>query len=238
MVPVAAAGESRTTTLPAMKEQIYSLIRHALTALPAVGGFFVAKGWLNAEEGAQLDAKLVQFLEVVALVVSAALARAAMWLVAKYAPSLSGVLGGPSSGGNLPAWFLMVVAMAACGAGAPLLSSCTPTQVEAFRAMPITVGIEGEHGTYTYNRETGIGVVVKVREEKARCAEVPSSKFQGPRWEELALWDPRRPWRPRGMCLGELPDVIDLRSLVHDQPEGGWPLQGAGPVISAASPLR
>lgn len=146
-----------------MKEKIESLLRHALTALPAVGGFFVGKGWLTGEEGAALDAALTDFLSVLFAIAAAALARVVMWLVAKYFPSLSGLLGG-TSGGISPALLLMCTAAAFTVVALP---SCSQAQLAAFKEIPVTVGIEGEHGTYSYNHETGLGVIVKVREEKS-----------------------------------------------------------------------
>lgn len=68
------------------------------------------------------------------------------------------------SGGSGPLW----------GAGmllfSLLLQSCTPAQVEAFKAIPITIGIEGEQGTYGYSSKSGLSVAIKapkVREEKS-----------------------------------------------------------------------
>lgn len=215
-----------------LKELFLSMIRHGITALPAVGAALATHGALTPAEGAVVDAKMAEFLSGMALVAAAALSRGVLALVAKYVPHLSGILGGASSGGTSPVWILTVVGTMAGFVMVGGLSSCSSAQLAAFKAIPITVGIEGEHGTYTYNHETGIGVAVKVRE--AKSAENGAESFETRVAEAFALWNPRRPYRPRGMCLADLAE-LDLRSLVIDQPERGWPLQGAGPVTSAAS---
>jgi hypothetical protein len=51
-----------------------------------------------------------------------------------------------------------------------LFTSCTPQQVAAFRDVPITIGIDGEYGTYGYSSKGGLSVQVKapkVRQEKS-----------------------------------------------------------------------
>ncbi len=110
--------------LHAMKEKLASALRHALTFLPALGAFFVSKGWLTADEGAQLDKELIDFLTVVAGLVAAVLSRLVMFLVAKYAPHFSGFLGG-GSGGSSAGPMMVILTAAAIGGSLP---SCTPAQ--------------------------------------------------------------------------------------------------------------
>jgi hypothetical protein len=59
--------------------------------------------------------------------------------------------------------------VSACVAVLLLLNGCTPAQREIFKEMPITIGIEGQHGTYAYSSKGGLTIAVKgpkVREEK------------------------------------------------------------------------
>jgi len=79
--------------------------------------------------------------------------------------------GGHDRNGQRASFFpwLVVVACAACLLMAAMLTGCTPAQVEAFKAVPITIGIEGKHGSYGYSSKGGLTVAVKaprVREEK------------------------------------------------------------------------
>lgn len=104
-----------------MKDQIYSLLRHAITALPAVGGYLAAKGLLTPEEAAQLDGGLTQFLLMAAGILSAVLVRLVMALIAKHAPHLRGLLGGSGTAAvamTAATWGALALA------GGVLLTSC------------------------------------------------------------------------------------------------------------------
>ena len=105
---------------------------------------------------------------------------------------------GGSGGSSGPLW----------GAGlllfAMLLPSCTPAQVEAFKAIPITVAIEGEQGTYGYSSKSGLSVAIKapkVREEKSApdFTELLEREWSAGRFEPgpLEQWPPieRKPRR-------------------------------------------
>jgi hypothetical protein len=118
-----------------MKEKIATALRHALTSLPAAGGYLLARGWLAAEEAAELDALQGQALAGLAAIAAAGAARFILLGVAKWAPGLQGVFGAgqagqadsPSSaggtGGMTPAWVVVGTAAALMAGG--LLPSCT-----------------------------------------------------------------------------------------------------------------
>lgn len=114
-----------------MKEKIATALRHALTSLPAVGGYLLARGWLAAEEAAQLDALQEQALAGLAAIVAGVAARFILLGLARWAPGLQGVFGdgkgGASAstggtGGMTPMW--MVVGTAAALLAGGLLPSC------------------------------------------------------------------------------------------------------------------
>lgn len=50
-----------------------------------------------------------------------------------------------------------------------LLPSCSPEAMQAVRSVPITIGVEGEHGTYGYSSKGGLSIAIKgkVREDKS-----------------------------------------------------------------------
>ena len=190
-----------------MKDKLASYLRHALTFLPALGVFFVSKGWLEPQEGATLDKELTDFLSVVAGMVASGLVRLLMLLVAKHAPHLKTILGGVSGGSAAVA--MTATAWGAILAGALLTSclvtGCTPAQVDAFRAMPITIGVEGEHGNYGYSSKGGLSVTMKtpkVREEKSgvNVMLILEREWECGRFAEPAL-SPHRPYRPRRITL-------------------------------------
>ena len=107
--------------------------------------------------------------------------------------------------------WLVVSACAACG----FLTSCGSAWVQTLKELPITIGIEGEHGTYGYNPETGLNIAVKVREEK-------SATFKRRPDGEAVAPNPHRRFRPRAMCLDGF------------QGERGEPMKDVAPVTSPA----
>ncbi len=106
-----------------MNEKLASYLRHAVTALPSVGGYLVTKGWLEKAEGASLDAAAQDFLMVLAAIVAAVLSRLVLRLLNKYAPHLLPFFGSHGSGGNGGAAGLVVMGTAAVLLGGSL-SSC------------------------------------------------------------------------------------------------------------------
>lgn len=115
--PQRGCGADATT----MKDKLYSLLRHAITAIPAAGAAMAANGWLTTDEGAKLDADLTTFLLSAAAILAGVLTRMLMALVAKHAPHLSNIFGG-GSGASLPLWAMTCTAAAFSMAGG--LSSC------------------------------------------------------------------------------------------------------------------
>lgn len=108
-----------------MKEKLFSLFRHAITAIPAAGAAMAANGWLTADEGATLDADLTTFLVSLAAILAGVLTRWIMAIVAKHAPHLSNIFGGPSGGAAAAVAMTAVTWGAFSMAGALLMSSCS-----------------------------------------------------------------------------------------------------------------
>lgn len=139
-----------------MKDQIFSLLRHAITALPAVGGYLAAKGLLTPEEAAQLDGGLTQFLLMLAGILSAVVVRLVMALIAKHAPHLRGIFGGPGGAAvamTAATWGALAVA------GGGLLTSCA-------------VGVD-EQGNYLlkpdpYSIDAVLSHVIRHEEDSAK----------------------------------------------------------------------
>lgn len=116
-----------------MNEKLTTYLRHAITSLPAVFAAFAANGFLTADEAAKMDGDLKVFLVGLASVLAAAATRWAMRVIAKHAPHLSNIFGGPSGGAAA------AVAMTATW-GAVFLAGASLTSC--------VVGVDGE-GNYT-----------------------------------------------------------------------------------------
>lgn len=123
-----------------MKDKLFSLLRHAITAIPAAGAAMAANGWLTAEEGAKLDGDLTTFLMGLAAILAGVLARWLMAFVGKHAPHLSNIFGA-GSGGNLP--LLAITATLGIVLAGGSLTSCVVGVDEAggwsVRPDPMTI---------------------------------------------------------------------------------------------------
>lgn len=120
-----------------MKEQLASLIRHALTALAGLGGFLFSKGLIDQGDVTSVDGAGVSLASAIAVILAAVVARLLLTLSAKIFRSGSGELddgeGGTGTGNTL----LLLL----CGTAAVLmggLSSCSAP-------LPLQIGIAG-HG--------------------------------------------------------------------------------------------
>ena len=114
-----------------MNEKLSTYLRHAITSIPALFAGLAANGFLTADEAAKLDADLKTFLIGLAAVLAAAITRWVMRLVAKHAPHLSNLFGGPAGGSA-------VVAMTTAAWGSVLLAGGILTSC--------VVGVDAEGG--------------------------------------------------------------------------------------------
>lgn len=127
-----------------MKERLASLIRHAITALPALGGYLASKGWLTGAEGSQLDAALTDALAVIGAILAAVVTRLVMQLVGKHAPALKDFLkddddsskGGPSSG--VGGGLAMALFFVGIGMHVTVLPSCSAVSGALGGTIPAT----------------------------------------------------------------------------------------------------
>ncbi len=143
----------------------------AATLAAVIVGWFVSGDFIEPPAAETAAGELATLLNALFAALLGVLAWCAGVVVRKF------TRGNPddkSSGGSAGSWLPVAMAgIATWGAalgGALLLTSCTPAQIEAFRAVPITIGIEGEHGVYGYSSKSGLSVAVKaprVREEKS-----------------------------------------------------------------------
>jgi hypothetical protein len=132
-----------------MNEKLSTYLRHAITSIPALFAGLAANGFLTAEEAAKLDGELKTFLIGVAAVLAAAVTRWVMRLIAKHAPHLSNIFGGPGGGAA-------VVAMTATW-GAVLLAGASLTSC--------VVGVD-EAGNYSvrpdpYSIDAGLKYLIR-----------------------------------------------------------------------------
>jgi hypothetical protein len=109
----------------------------------------------------------------------------------------------PRTAGFLP-WLVGL----ACVVIFPLLTSCDSAAVAAVRSLPITIGVEGEHGTYGYSSEGGLSIAIKgtVREEKSG-GDIRKKIDEIRNLRDGGLWEPRRPYRPQRMCAVPVPAI-------------------------------
>lgn len=137
----------------------------------AVVAWFVGQDFITVPDAAKATEDLTTLLSGV----FAAVAAVAVWLAGVVFRKFTrgnpdDKSGGGSAGGALLVAMAGIATWGMALGGALFLTSCSPAQVEAFRAVPITIGIEGEHGTYGYSSKSGLSVAVKaprVREEKS-----------------------------------------------------------------------
>lgn len=140
-----------------MNEKLTTYLRHAITSLPAVFAAFAANGFLTADEAAKLDGDLKVFLVGLASVLAAAATRWAMRVIAKHAPHLSNIFGGPS--GGAAAAVAMTATWGAVFLAGASLTSCVVGVDEAggwsVRPDPLTI-------------DTGLKYLIRHDEESAK----------------------------------------------------------------------
>ena len=130
-----------------MKEQLTSLLRHAVTALAGLGSFLAYRGIIAAEDSAAVDAAGASIGEAVVVVVVAIVTRALI--------SFMGKLGLPKIGGSSVSMMtggLLVLASTAS------LMSCAD-----YQGPRIVFGVEAEQGRVEYDSAKGGTVRVDAR---------------------------------------------------------------------------
>jgi hypothetical protein len=156
-----AHGASRISDEPSvMKSNLTSAIRHGLSALPALGSFLLAKGWLATGDAAQLDQAQSNVIPVIAAVLAALVTRLLMFAIAKYAPALQGLFGAsgfsdPKSADqeNGDGYSRLLIAGTGLAisllAGGGALTSCSPTARANMPPMTFAANYHGVSGAYS-----------------------------------------------------------------------------------------
>lgn len=148
-----------------MKPKLDSYLRHIFTTLVTalvvmITGYFV----LDAEQAKAVTeglAKMGDGAVMVLLVIAPVMGRLLWAWGSKIFQRGSGETGNSSAGG-LGLW------MVGCGMAGLLggLPSCTPTQMDALRAVPIRVGVETPDSRVSYSSKGGLVVEARVIREK------------------------------------------------------------------------
>lgn len=123
--PGGGDGGLEGAMLGGVNARIASMIRHGLTALPALGGYLLALGWLTPDEAAAVDAGQAELFAVLAAVGGSVLGRLVLWAVARYAPGLQGILGTAGDDGPRGSGPVVVALLAATGWGLAAVSALT-----------------------------------------------------------------------------------------------------------------
>jgi hypothetical protein len=136
------------------RDAIYSLLRHALTSLAALGGFLASHGVIAAGDVATVNAAGVSLGDAFSVILSAIVARVVIWLMAL-------VFGnsGPGLGGGAGALGLLAVGLMIAGSA----SSCSTAQLSEYKAVtsavPVQVGASYNGLTAVYSSRNGISVI-------------------------------------------------------------------------------
>jgi hypothetical protein len=136
-----------------MKNIISTSLRHIFTALAGLGTFLAMHGLIGPSDGAAVDVAGATLGDALAVVAAALVARLVVWATGMV------VTGGVP---NVPLWMLSWLCVGTLVAGG--LPACSPAQMEAARAIPIRIGIQGPDGAATYSSKGGLQFHAIVRD--------------------------------------------------------------------------
>jgi Trk-type K+ transport system membrane component len=151
-----------------MKPKLDSYLRHIFTTLitafvVAITGYFS----LDAEQAKAVTeglAKMGDGAVAVLLVIAPVMGRLLWAWGSKIFQSGSGETGNGPAGG-LGLFVIMMIGVIASGLFGGL-TSCTPAQMDALRAVPIRVGVETPDSRVSYSSKGGLVVEARVIREK------------------------------------------------------------------------
>ena len=132
-----------------MKDTLASLIRHATTALLALGGLLASRDFIDPSDVAAVDAAGVSLQSALVVIVVAIAGRLAIFLAGKIFPAAAAKLTRPEAGGPLAVMGWIVVGTLAGGLGC--LPACS-------NGVPLRIGIVGPDGTVSYSSKGGLAV--------------------------------------------------------------------------------
>ena len=141
-----------------MKDTLASLIRHATTALLALGGLLASHDLIAPSDVASVDAAGVSLQGALVVIVVAIAGRLAITLTGKIFPAAAAKLTGPAAGGPLAVMGWIVVGTLAGGLGC--LPACSQAQLAAARAIPIRACVITPHGKVCYSDVEGLSAEI------------------------------------------------------------------------------
>lgn len=138
-----------------MKETIASLLRHAFTALAGLGTFMYSQGYIGAEDVVDVNASGAAMSDALSALVVAILVR----LFIKFSGKVIGAHVNDGKNNNGFLGLLLLGAVGLLGFGLP---SCSPSQVEAAKAVPIKACYTSKDGARVcYSSKDGVEVDVR-----------------------------------------------------------------------------
>ena len=140
-----------------LKETLASLLRHATTALLGLGGLLLSHDLIDPSDVVAVDAAGVSLQSALVVIVVAIVGRLCITLTGKIFPATAAKLTGTGAGGPLSLWVGLGVAAGLLGCALP---SCTPAQVDAFRAIPIRACVITPEGKICYSDKDGLSAEI------------------------------------------------------------------------------
>jgi hypothetical protein len=138
-----------------MKTYLATILRHAFTALAGLGGFLLSKGLIDSADVTQVNSAGVSLGAALAVIISAIAGRFLLTLLGKVFSGAAGESGSGSSGGvNLLLMCITAAGLMGC------LPSCSTTQIEAAKSIPVRTTLHTDYGTATYSSKSGLEVDV------------------------------------------------------------------------------
>lgn len=139
-----------------MKDSLASLIRHATTALLALGGLLASRGFIDPSDVAAVDAAGVSLQGALVVIVVAIVGRLCITLTGKIFPAVAAKLTGTEAGG-LPslAWIGTLAGLLCTG-----LPACSPAQIAAARAIPVKACVITPQGKICYSDVEGLSAEI------------------------------------------------------------------------------
>lgn len=141
-----------------MNDTLASLIRHATTALLALGGLLASHGLIGTEDAAEVDAAGGSLQAALVVIVVAIAGRLAIKLTGKIFPAAAAKLTRPEAGGPLAVMGWIVVGTLAGGLGC--LPACSPAQLAAARAIPVRACVITPQGKVCYSDVEGLSAEI------------------------------------------------------------------------------
>lgn len=150
-----------------MKDSIASLIRHATTALLALGGLLASHDLIDPSDVASVDAAGVSLQGALVVIVVAIAGRLAITLTGKIFPAVAAKLTGAGAGVPLSlVWIgtaagLVVSGLPSCSPGvASGYAGASPAWLTELRAIPVKACVLTPQGKICYSDTDGLSAEI------------------------------------------------------------------------------